>query len=223
MSSLNPAYPVGAQIAEAILAPPAEPPARRVRPLTRPSARALHIPDPEQCLRRYPHQLSGGMRQRVMIAIALACRPSLFIADEPTTALDVTVQAQILDLLKNVQRQSGMAILFITHNLGVVSEIADRTLVMYAGEVVEFGRDRPPPRTAPHAVHRRPPARDPAPRRGAHGRREARCHPREPPECGCAASRLPLPSPLRSSSGRALRYDGACARACRTRSLGALP
>jgi len=99
----------------------------------------LGIPDAGRCLQAYPHQLSGGMRQRVMIAIALSCQPSLLIADEPTTALDVTVQAQILELLKHVQSETGMAILFITHNFGVVAEIAQRTMVMYAGRIVEAG------------------------------------------------------------------------------------
>ncbi len=136
MSSLNPVYSIGAQIGEAI---------RLHQHVGRAEAQAkalvllkdLGVPNPEKCLTSYPHQLSGGMRQRVMIAIALSCEPSLLIADEPTTALDVTVQAQILDLLATIQRKTGMAIIFITHNLGVVSLIADRTLVMYAGEVVE--------------------------------------------------------------------------------------
>jgi len=136
MSSLNPVYPVGAQIGEAIrLHQRASATETRRRALE--LLGELGIPNPEKCLTSYPHQLSGGMRQRVMIAIALSCRPNLLIADEPTTALDVTVQAQILDLLAHIQHQTGMAIIFITHNLGVVSVIADRTLVMYAGEVVE--------------------------------------------------------------------------------------
>ena len=97
------------------------------------------IPDPAKRLSTYPHHLSGGMRQRVMIAMALACDPTVLIADEPTTALDVTVQAQILELLKGLQTRTGMSILFITHNLGVVAEIADRVMVMYAGRIVEAG------------------------------------------------------------------------------------
>ena len=138
MSSLNPVHTVGWQIREAI---------KRHQGAKRAIAddtalsllNQLGIPDPERCMRSYPHQLSGGMRQRVMIAIALSCRPSLLIADEPTTALDVTVQAQILELLKRLQAETGMAILFITHNFGVVAEIAQRTMVMYAGQLVEAG------------------------------------------------------------------------------------
>jgi oligopeptide/dipeptide ABC transporter ATP-binding protein len=138
MSSLNPVHTIGWQIREAIT---------RHQGATRAIAddaalgllNQLGIADAERCMRSYPHQLSGGMRQRVMIAIALSCRPSLLIADEPTTALDVTVQAQILELLKRVQAETGMAILFITHNFGVVAEIAQRTMVMYAGRIVEAG------------------------------------------------------------------------------------
>jgi oligopeptide transport system ATP-binding protein len=136
MSSLNPVYSIGAQIGEAIALH------RRLSGADR-LARALElleqlgVPNADKCLVSYPHQLSGGMRQRVMIAMALSCEPRLLIADEPTTALDVTVQAQIIELLREVQAQTGMAIIFITHNLGIVSEIADRMLVMYAGEVVE--------------------------------------------------------------------------------------
>jgi oligopeptide/dipeptide ABC transporter ATP-binding protein len=138
MSSLNPVHTVGWQIREAITCHQGA-----SRAAAGDSAlgllKQLGIPDAERCLRAYPHQLSGGMRQRVMIAIALSCRPSLLIADEPTTALDVTVQAQILELLKRLQEETGMAILFITHNFGVVAEIAQRTMVMYAGQIVEAG------------------------------------------------------------------------------------
>jgi oligopeptide transport system ATP-binding protein len=138
MSSLNPIHSVGWQIREAIICHQGA-----SRAVAEHSAldllRQLGIPDAERCLRAYPHQLSGGMRQRVMIAIALSCRPSLLIADEPTTALDVTVQAQILELLRRLQADTGMAILFITHNFGVVAEIAQRTMVMYAGKIVEAG------------------------------------------------------------------------------------
>jgi oligopeptide transport system ATP-binding protein len=136
MTSLNPVLPVGEQVAE---------PIRYHRNAKRAAALAeaerllelVGIPEPRKRLASYPHQLSGGMRQRAMIAIALACDPDVLIADEPTTALDVTVQAQILELLKSLQAQTGMAMLFITHNLGVVAEIADRVMVMYAGRVVE--------------------------------------------------------------------------------------
>jgi len=138
MSSLNPVYRIGDQIVEAIGV-------HRRLPRQQAWAEALRlleilgVPSPVACLSYYPHQLSGGMRQRVMIAMALSCNPSLLIADEPTTALDVTIQAQIVELLKSLQRQNGMAILFITHDLGLVAEIASRILVMYAGQIVEEG------------------------------------------------------------------------------------
>lgn len=136
MTSLNPAYTVGEQIAEAV---------RRHLRLKRRAAwqvaveamRAVGIPQAERRARAYPHEFSGGMRQRVMIAMALSCEPRLLIADEPTTALDVTIQAQILDLLRDLQRDRGMAMIFVTHDLGVVAEVADRVAVMYAGNVVE--------------------------------------------------------------------------------------
>ena len=136
MTSLNPAYTVGDQIMEALL---------RHRPMDRAQARAralemlaqVRIPAPEQRLHEYPHQLSGGMRQRVMIAMALVCQPRLLIADEPTTALDVTIQAQILALMAQLQSDMGTAIVLITHDLGVVAEVADEVVVMYAGKVVE--------------------------------------------------------------------------------------
>ncbi len=137
MTSLNPVLTVGTQIAEAVrIHDPkaARRPGERVVELLH----AVGIPAPEQRAREYPHQLSGGMKQRVMIAMALAGRPQLLIADEPTTALDVTIQAQVLDLIKDLQRETGMSILLITHDLGVVAETADRLAVMYAGEIVEL-------------------------------------------------------------------------------------
>ena len=136
MTSLNPVFTVGDQIAEAVLLHrPAGRAAARTRALE--LLRLVRLADPERRLDEYPHQLSGGMRQRVMIAIALACDPDLVVADEPTTALDVTIQAQILDLLAELRRRLGTAILLITHDLGVVAETCDDVAVMYAGRIVE--------------------------------------------------------------------------------------
>jgi oligopeptide/dipeptide ABC transporter ATP-binding protein len=136
MTSLNPAFPVGEQVAEALL---------RHKDIDKKTAkqsavemlRRVRIPSPERRAADYPHQLSGGMRQRVMIAMALACNPKLLIADEPTTALDVTIQAQILELMRALRAELGTAIILITHDLGVVSELADEVIVMYAGRVIE--------------------------------------------------------------------------------------
>jgi len=141
MTSLNPVLTVGAQVAEVVRLHE-----RVSRAEARRRARSLFeqvgIPDPAARLDAYPHQLSGGLKQRAMIAMALAARPALLIADEPTTALDVTVQAQILELLRRLGRELGMAVLLITHDLGVVNELADRVAVMYAGRVVEQGTRR---------------------------------------------------------------------------------
>jgi peptide/nickel transport system ATP-binding protein len=136
MTSLNPVLAVGRQLGETL---------RLHQGLDKNAAEAravemlalVGIPEPRRRVREYPHQLSGGMRQRVMIAIALACNPKLLIADEPTTALDVTIQAQILDLMKDLKRRVGAAIVLITHDLGVVAEVAERVIVMYAGRKVE--------------------------------------------------------------------------------------
>ena len=141
MTSLNPIHRCGAQIAESL---------RLHRGMNRQEAqaeairlmRAVGIANPEVRFREYPHQMSGGMRQRIMIAMALACHPKILIADEPTTALDVTIQAQILDLIRELNRELHMAVLFITHDLGVVSELCDRIIVMYTGHIVEEATTR---------------------------------------------------------------------------------
>jgi peptide/nickel transport system ATP-binding protein len=136
MTSLNPSYTIGDQIMEAIVrhrdVSKKEAAARAVEMLRR-----VRIPNPEARFHDYPHRLSGGMRQRVMIAMALACDPQLLIADEPTTALDVTIQAQILDLMRRLREETGAAIILITHDLGIVAEVCDEVVVMYAGQVVE--------------------------------------------------------------------------------------
>ncbi len=136
MTSLNPVYTVGDQIAEAIVLHQKKT-KKEALELAAEMLDLVGIPEARKRLSNYPHQMSGGMRQRVMIAMALSCNPSLLIADEPTTALDVTIQAQILELMKQLQEEIGMSVLFITHNLGVVAEIADRVVVMYAGRAVE--------------------------------------------------------------------------------------
>ena len=137
MTPLNPVYTVGDQIGEVYVTHRGLN-ERDARDQTIEILRLVGIPAPEQRIHEYPHQLSGGMRQRVMIAMAMACRPKLLIADEPTTALDVTIQAQILDLMLGLQEEFGMAIMMITHDLGVISEVSDEVVVMYAGEVVEY-------------------------------------------------------------------------------------
>jgi peptide/nickel transport system ATP-binding protein len=138
MSSFSPVHTIGSQIDEAILLHQMVSPAQ-AREMTIELLRLVGISGAEQRVDNYPHQFSGGMRQRAMIAMALSCNPSLLIADEPTTALDVTIQAQILDLMRGLQKRIGMAVMFITHNLGVIAQIADSVAIMYLGQVVEYG------------------------------------------------------------------------------------
>ena len=208
MSSLHPFYKVGWQLIEAV---------RMHRDVSKPAARSravdllglVGIPDPARRVDQYPHEFSGGMRQRVMIAMALANEPELLIADEPTTALDVTVQAQILALLDDLQQRLGMAIILITHDLGVVAEIADRVAVMYAGRIVEYGPTRAHlPRPAA-SLHVGSAEVDPAARHRP--RRGARPHLRSPPEPHQPAVGVPFPSSL------SLRARGAQAHRPATR------
>jgi peptide/nickel transport system ATP-binding protein len=138
MTALDPVYTVGAQIVETLVRHQQMPRAQ-ARQRTIELLELVHIPSPERRLTSYPHEMSGGMRQRAMIAIALACNPELLLADEPTTALDVTVQAQILTLLRELQARLGMAMIFVTHDLGVAAEIADEVAAMYAGRIIEYG------------------------------------------------------------------------------------
>ena len=138
MTSLNPLYPVGSQLVEALRAH--ETISRRAaRERAAQMLERVGIQNPRTRMDQYPHQFSGGQRQRVMIAMALICRPKLLIADEPTTALDVTIQAQILQLIRDLQKELGMSVIYITHDLGVVANVADRVAVMYAGQIVEYG------------------------------------------------------------------------------------
>ena len=138
MTSLNPVYTIGNQIMEVILLH-TDKNKEQARARAKELLELVGINEPEKRLKQYPHELSGGMRQRVMIAIALACEPKLLIADEPTTALDVTIQAQILELMMDLKKKLGMAIIMITHDLGVVASMCDRIAVMYAGRIVEYG------------------------------------------------------------------------------------
>ena len=188
MTSLNPVFTIGNQITETIRAHERlGPAALRARALE--MLEKVGIPSAARRMDDYPHQLSGGQRQRVMIAMALACRPRLLIADEPTTALDVTIQAQILDLLLDLRDELGMAIIIITHNMGVVAETADRVLVMYAGRIVE---------QSPVGAAVRPPAASLHPRaarlRALHGRcaRASYRHPRHLARSSPPPARLPF-------------------------------
>lgn len=137
MTALNPVYRISRQLNETLALHNPEMTKAEIHAASIKMLKRVGIPAPERRMKEYPHQLSGGMRQRVMIAIALLCKPEILIADEPTTALDVTIQAQILQLLKELQKETGMAIIFITHDLGVIAELCDRVLVMYGGRIIE--------------------------------------------------------------------------------------
>ncbi len=203
-SSLNPVHDVGSQIGEVLeLHRGMKKGPARQRALE--LLQMVGIPDPERRLKSFPHEMSGGMAQRVMIAMALACEPELLIADEPTTALDVTIQAQILDLMRNLRDQTGTAIILITHDLGVVAEMCDRVAVMYAGEIVEQADVTTLFRHAAPSVHPRPDRLDPARRRRPRG---AQRHPRQRPEPDRPAEGLPVRAALRLAGGRGQR-DGA--------------
>ena len=204
MTSLNPVLTVGGQIEEVL---------RLHRGLSKREARAVGvalltevgIPEPDHRFDCYPHQMSGGMLQRVMIAMALSCEPRLLIADEPTTALDVTIQAQILDLLVSLKGRHGMALLLITHDLGVIAEVCDRVLVMYGGQIVEGGDHGGNSDEPPASIHARV-AGIASPYRGP--RRPAQPHSGYGAESSGLAAWVPLPRPLLRRRG-ALRGVGA--------------
>ncbi len=198
MTALNPVLPVGEQVAEVFrihgTASGVKARAEALRMLDR-----VKIPDAERRFREYPHQLSGGMKQRVMIAMALAHQPALLIADEPTTALDVTIQAQVLNLLATLQREMGMAMVFVTHDLAVVAQIADEVLVMYAGRVVERAPalelfERP---THPYTV----------------GLLQARPHPGQTRHAGNLLPVIPGSLPPPQEGGKGCRFRSRCSRA----------
>lgn len=142
MSSLNPVFTVGRQVEEAIRVHNPSMSAAQIHERAAEMFKKVNIPDPERSMKRYPHQFSGGMKQRVMIAMALSCNPRMLIADEPTTALDVSIQAQILSLIKDLQKDFGSSIMLISHDLGVIATMAQKVAVMYAGSIIEYGSVR---------------------------------------------------------------------------------
>ena len=174
--------------------------------------RLVQIPNPDKRLNDYPHQFSGGMRQRVMIAMALSCSPKLLIADEPTTALDVTIQAQILELLQDMKSRFGMAIMLITHAMGVVAETAQRVVVMYAGKVIEEAPVDALVRRSETSLHARPDPLDPAHRHGGDAQGTARSHSRRGAEPAEPAARLPLRGALQARDAEVPRGRAAAAR-----------
>src|SRR5215469_12041444 len=200
MTALDPVYTIGEQIAETLVQHRPQLERAAVRRRAREMLDLVQVPSPERCLASYPHEISGGMRQRAMIAIALACEPELLLADEPTTALDVTVQAQILWLLRDLQKRLDLAVIFVTHDLGVAAEIADAAAVMYAGRIVEQAPIRELFRRPAHPYT----AGLMRPRCGA-ARRAAPSSPSR------ARHRTSSPSPPAALSPRAVRPCGRCA------------
>jgi hypothetical protein len=218
MTALDPVFTIGQQIGETV---------RRHEKASRREAEAralellelVQIPSAKRRLAAYPHELSGGLRQRAMIAVALACRPKLLLADEPTTALDATVQIQVLLLLRKLQEQLGMGVVFVTHDLGVAGEIADRVAVMYAGKVVEEGPGRPADGRPAAPLPARPARRD-----GASGdaRPAPHHHPRRAALARARPHRLPLRAALPGGGGARLHRRGAGAALAGAGPLGAL-
>ena len=207
MTSLNPSLTVGDQIGECYRVHMGH--SKKVaRDFTEHVLQLVRLPSPHTLADRYPHELSGGMRQRVMIAMGLACQPKLLIADEPTTALDVTIQAQILELLVELQRETGAAMILITHDLGMVARMADHVVVMYAGEIVETGARGSPAQRPAAPLYGRPAWLRPAYQRPA---RSARHHPGQRAEPLRRVCRLPFLSPV-PVRRRPLPQPGATAR-----------
>ena len=219
MTSFSPVHTVGAQIIEAVLLHNAVG-RKEARHRGIEALRSVGIPKPERRIDEYSFELSGGLRQRAMIAVALSCDPRLLIADEPTTALDVTTQAQILDLLRKIQQERGMAIMLITHNLGVVAEMADDVVVMYLGRVVEEGNGRRHLPRSEASVHEGAAAVDSEHRIRAED--EASDDQRIDSPSVQPADGLPLPSPVRFLHARPLRHGGAASRRRRERKEGEL-
>ena len=219
MTSFSPVHTVGAQLIEAVLLHNAvSQKEARLRGIE--ALRSVGIPKPERRIDEYSFELSGGLRQRAMIAVALSCDPRLLIADEPTTALDVTTQAQILDLLRKIQQERGMAIMLITHNLGVVAEMADDVVVMYLGKVVEQGNGRRHLSRSEASVYEGAAAVHTEHRLRAAV--EASDHQRIDSPPVQPADGLPLPSPLRFLHARPLRHRGAAASGGRRGKKGKL-
>ena len=209
MSSLNPLMTIGAQLMEVPMIHGGVG-RNAAHELALGILGEVDLPDPEWLIARYPHQLSGGQQQRVVIAMALISRPALLIMDEPTTALDVTVEAEVLELVKELRRRHGMAILFISHNLRTVAQVCDRVAVMYAGEIVEEGSIRNGLRRPSPPLHNRP-VRLSADRGLAQGRRPPSAHARAGAGAGGTRAGLPIRKPVRTFSTRALhqRADSA--------------